>query len=168
MLLSDNRQAIQRESPGAWRREDLPATRASGLGAIGIKLSTRRRLNRQLELARDYLHIHSDRAVTLAEVASVARLSRFHLARRFKLAFGQAPIRYHRGLRLARAAQFLAAGAGSLAQAAEIAGYSDEVALSHAFRGHFGKAPRQWAHSRVEIETVAMCASTNEIALAES
>jgi AraC-like DNA-binding protein len=72
-------------------------------------------------------------------------LSQFHLARYFKLAFGHAPIAYHRTIRLERAARFLASGAGSVAEAAEVAGYSDQTALSHAFTRHYGKPPQQWA-----------------------
>ena len=95
--------------------------------------------------ARGHLHDHTDRSVALAELASVAVLSPFHIARYFKLAFGSAPIAYHRRLRLERAAALLAAGAGSVAEAAEAAGYADATALSHAFRKQFGRAPQQWA-----------------------
>jgi AraC-like DNA-binding protein len=119
--------------------------------ALAIKPSTCRKLHEQLERARLHLHCHADRAVTLAELAAVARLSQFQLARCFRHLFGEAPIRYHRGLRLARAARFLAAGEGSVAQAAELAGYSDQAALCHAFRKHFGKPPQQWALSGVEL-----------------
>lgn len=111
------------------------------------KTSTCLDLSRRLERVRRYLHEHADRGVTLDELAAVALLSPFHLARWFKRAFGQAPIAYHRTLRLVRAAERLA-GSGSLAEAAEAVGYSDEAALCHAFRRHFGCPPRQWAAAR--------------------
>lgn len=109
------------------------------------KPSTRRELWTRLERARDHLQRTLDRVVSLDELASVASLSPFHLARHFKLAFGIAPIAFHRMLRLERAARLLAGGAVSVAEAAERTGYSDAVALTHAFRKHFGQAPRQWA-----------------------
>ena len=112
------------------------------------KASTRRSLFERLEKARGHLHLNDDRNVTLTELASIAGLSQFHLARYFKLAFGQAPIAYHRTLRLARAAELLAGGGVSLSQAAEVAGYSDQVALSHAFRRHYGAPPKLWAMER--------------------
>ena len=112
------------------------------------KLSTRRFLYERLERARGFLHENDGRNVTLTELASVAGLSQFHLARYFKLAFGQAPIAYHRAIRLARAAELLAAGGVSLSEAAEIAGYSDQVALSHAFRRQYGAPPQHWATER--------------------
>ncbi len=109
------------------------------------KPSTRRDILQRLERARTHLHDHLDRNVALAELASVARLSQFHLARYFKRAFGEAPVGYHRALRLQRAANFLAAGKGSVSQAAELIGYSDSVALSHAFRKYFGVPPQRYA-----------------------
>jgi AraC-like DNA-binding protein len=112
------------------------------------KPSTRRELFQRLERARTYLHDHPDRSVSLLELAGVARLSQFHLARYFKLAYGKAPIAYHREMRLGMAADFLASGAGSVAEAAEATGYSDQTALSHAFRKHYGKPPQQWAMAR--------------------
>jgi len=123
--------------------EPLERSRAAIDALNAVKLSTRRELYRRLERARDFLHDHLERAVTLAEMASVAGLSQFHLARYFKEAFGEAPIAYHRELRLRRAARLLSLG-HSVADVAEKTGYSDQVALSHAFRRRFGAPPRQW------------------------
>lgn len=119
--------------------------RTGEAGLDAAKPSTRRDILQRLERARAHLHDHLDRNVALGELASVARLSQFHLARYFKRAFGAAPIAYHRALRLERAARFLARGEGSVAQAAELIGYSDAVALSHAFRKHFGAPPQRYA-----------------------
>lgn len=124
--------------------EPLAESRTAIESLKAAKADTRRELHRKLERARGFLHDHLDRGVTLTEMASVAGLSQFHLARFFKLAFGESPIAYHRGLRLKRAADFLAAGQGSLAEAADHCGYSDAVALSHAFRKHYGHPPQQW------------------------
>ena len=130
---------------GAALAEPLAESRAAIERLKTAKATTRRELYHRLERARAHLHDHADRNVALGELASVAGLSQFHLARYFKLAFGSAPIAYHRRLRLARAAELLARGAGSVAEAAEAAGYSDATALSHAFRKQFGAAPQQWA-----------------------
>lgn len=127
--------------------EPLDESRAAIDGLKAAKLSTRRELYRRLERARSFLHDHDDRGVTLGEMAGVAGLSQFHLARYFKDAFGAAPIAYHRTLRLARAAGLLAGG-HSVAAAAEATGYSDQVALSHAFRRHYGAPPQLWAQRR--------------------
>jgi AraC-like DNA-binding protein len=130
---------------GAAIAEPLDAFRMAAAGLDAAKPSTRRDILQRLERARAHLHDHLHRKVALAELASVARLSQFHLARYFKCAFGAAPVAYHRALRLERAARFLSAGQGSVAQAAELIGYSDAVALSHAFRKHFGVPPQRYA-----------------------
>ena len=60
----------------------------------------------------------------------------------------EAPISYHRELRLKRAASLLADGA-SVAEAAEATGYSDPVALSHAFRRKYGAPPHLWTQLKL-------------------
>lgn len=117
-------------------------------GVKAAKLSTRRELCRRLERARAFLHANDRRNVTLGEMAGVAGLSQFHLARYFKHAFAASPISYHRALRLKRAADLLVGGA-SVAEAAEATGYSDPVALSHAFRRKYGSPPHLWTRQKL-------------------
>lgn len=125
-------------------REPLAESRAAIASLGPAKLTTRRELYRRLERARDFLHAEDRRSVALGELAGIAGLSQFHLARYFKLAFGKSPIAYHRELRLQRAAELIAAGGRTLAEVAEEAGYSDGAALSHAFRRQYGEAPQRW------------------------
>lgn len=123
--------------------EEPLAESRTAIEALGaVKASTRHALFQRLERARGFLHANDDRNVTLSELAEIAHLSQFHLARFFRLAFGAPPIAYHRTLRLARAARYLADDDGTVAEAAEIAGYSDAVSLCHAFRRHFGTTPK--------------------------
>lgn len=129
-------------------RAPLQDSRAAMEGLKVAKPSTRRELFQRLERARGHLHANDSRAVSLTELASIAGLSQFHLARYFKLAFGEAPIAYHRALRLDRAAELLATESRPLTQIAEMTGYSDEVALSHAFRRRYGQPPQLWAMGR--------------------
>lgn len=133
---------------GSAIAEPLAESRAAMDGVKAAKLSTRRELYRRLERARTFLHAHDDRNVTLGEMAAVAGLSQFHLARYFKDAFEASPISYHRTLRLKRAAALLARGS-SVAEAAEATGYSDPVALSHAFRRKYGAPPHLWTQQRL-------------------
>ena len=128
--------------------EPLSESRAAIDGLKAAKAATRHELYRRLERARGFLHDHDYRNVTLGEMASVAGLSQFHLARYFKAAFGRAPISYHRDLRLMRAAELLREG-HSVASAAEATGYSDQVALSHAFRRRYGAPPQGWAQQKL-------------------
>jgi AraC-like DNA-binding protein/quercetin dioxygenase-like cupin family protein len=136
---------------GAAVREPLADSRAAIEALKVVKASTRQSLFQRLERARGFLHDHDSRSVSLGELAAVANLSQFHLARYFRLAFGRPPIAYHRALRLARAAEYLAHDEGTIAEAAEIAGYSDSVSLCHAFRRHYGKAPRAWLGDALKV-----------------
>lgn len=128
--------------------EPLGESRAAIDALKAAKPATRHELYRRLERARGFLHDHDHRNVTLGEMASVAGLSQFHLARYFKAAFGRAPISYHRDLRLMRAAELLREG-HSVASAAEATGYSDQVALSHAFRRRYGAPPQSWTQQKL-------------------
>lgn len=140
-------------------REPLADSRAAIEALKVVKSSTRHALFQRLERARGFLHANDSRTVSLGELAAIASLSQFHLARYFRLAFGQPPIAYHRSLRLARAAEFLASDEGTIAEAAEIAGYSDSVSLCHAFRRHFGMAPRAWL-----LQAARACAAPEPLA----
>ncbi|MFP5330567.1 MAG: helix-turn-helix domain-containing protein [Alphaproteobacteria bacterium] len=146
-LLARYGQLLDPFAPGLALAPGLvPAGKTDAVDRLGaVKPSTRRALLHRLERARSHLHAHLDRAIPLDELASVAGLSKFHLARYFRCVFDSPPAAYHRRLRLKRAAEFLAAGGGSVADAAELVGYSDGVALCHAFRKQFGEPPRDWS-----------------------
>lgn len=103
--------------------------------------STRQEVINRLEIARAHLHATIDRQVRLEELADLAGLSAFHLARYFTAAFGAPPARYHRSLRLQHAARLLRSEGASATEAAERIGYSELAAFSHAFRREFGHPP---------------------------
>lgn len=115
---------------------------ARSVAALGVKkASTRQEIYHRLEVARALLHDNADRAVPLAELSRVAGLSGFHLTRYFAAAYGAPPARYHRTLRLERAAQRLRHGDAAITEVALDAGYAELSAFSHAFRREYGCAP---------------------------
>jgi AraC-like DNA-binding protein len=118
------------------------ADAAEQMHRLALKRASARRdvLNR-LEVARAHLHGTLDRPVPLAELADLAGMSPFHLARYFTAAFGSPPGRYHRTLRLQLAANLLRTGSVLATEAAERIGYSELAAFSHAFRREFGHPP---------------------------
>jgi AraC-like DNA-binding protein len=118
------------------------ATAASALDQLSAqRMSTRREALIRLECARAHLHSNLDRLISLHELAAVAGMSSFHLARYFREAYGVAPARYHRNLRLDHAAQRLLRAEASVTQVALDAGYGQLSAFTHAFRRHFGRPP---------------------------
>ncbi|HEY0052342.1 MAG TPA: AraC family transcriptional regulator, partial [Caulobacteraceae bacterium] len=98
-----------------------------------------RRLAR-LEEARAYLHASRRGPVALSEVARVAGMSPFHLARNFRAAFGAGPVTYHEGLRLGLARRLLETGLSPSEVSADL-GYSELRAFSRAFKRRFGSPP---------------------------
>jgi AraC-like DNA-binding protein len=82
--------------------------------------------------ARDYLHDNATRNISLQELANVAGLSPFHLARVFRQEIGLPPHLYQVQVRIAQAKHLLARG-WRVAQVATETGFYDQ---SH-FGGHF-------------------------------
>ena len=96
---------------------------------------------RRVERARGHLHDNPGRTVKLEELARVASLSPFHLARSFQAVHGLPPAAYHRTHRLNLAADILARAKRSPAQVAEDVGFSDQASFSRAFTRHHGLTP---------------------------
>jgi AraC family transcriptional regulator len=82
--------------------------------------------------------------VTLGELAQVACLSEFHLARMFKVSFGMPPSKWMAQRRIARARALLKMTALPLQQVADACGYADLSHFSHRFRAAVGAAPGRY------------------------
>jgi AraC family transcriptional regulator len=88
-----------------------------------------------------FIESHFAEEISLADIAEVAQVSRFHMARAFGLAAGLPVMRYVRGRRLTEAAKVLVAGAPDILAVALDAGYGSHEAFTRAFRDHFGQTP---------------------------
>ncbi len=93
--------------------------------------------------AREYLDAHCTDDVRLADLAGVACLSPFHLARAFAAAVGLPPHAYLVQARVRRARELLAAGS-TPAEAAAAAGFADQSHLTRAFRAQVGVTPARF------------------------
>ena len=103
----------------------------------------RRRLTRVL----DYIGANLEGDLTLARLASVACLSRFHFSRAFKAAIGRSPHHYVGAKRLERAKQMLEKGDQPLAHIALILKFSCQANFTRAFREATGQTPAQYRRS---------------------
>jgi AraC family transcriptional regulator len=110
------------------------------------KASTRARLLARLDVARAL--IADGEAGNLDQVARAAGLSKFHLLRLFKAAFGQTPMKYAEGLRLDHAAERLRSSGALVDEIAYAAGYESLSAFGRAFRRRFGAAPTAYRRAR--------------------
>ncbi len=114
---------------------------AARIGAV--KPSTRRMLLARLERAREALDDAEGRDMALDDLATEARLSKFHLLRLFKAVHGCTPSRYVQRSRVSRAMALMRRGLSGAALA-EAAGYASESAFIRAFRRHTGLTPGAW------------------------
>lgn len=102
----------------------------------------------QIGLALALVHREPQQPWTLASLASQVGLSRTAFTTRFKQLVGESPLHYVTRWRLTKAAEYLTNGTGKLAEIARLVGYDSEVALSKAFKRHFGVAPGAYRHKR--------------------
>lgn len=93
--------------------------------------------------------------LSLAEVAEVSGVSRFHLSRAFGAATGRSVMRYVRERRLSEAARQLANGAPDILQVALDWGYGSHEAFTRAFREQFGLTPEALRASR-DLSSLAL------------
>lgn len=119
---------------------------AHELQQAAVRLDTQRpavrhELLRRLQRVRHFLHAHVAQEVTLAQLAEVARLSRFHLLRVFREAFGCTPAQYHAQLRLALARERLQATDEPVSAVARSLGYRSPSAFTRAWRRQYGTLP---------------------------
>jgi transcriptional regulator GlxA family with amidase domain len=91
--------------------------------------------------AQEWVHMRDGRGVSLAAMALAAGLERRTLLRRFARATGMSPIKYCRGVRVARARELLEGGDASQKQIAESLGYQDVASFARVFRKAVGSAP---------------------------
>lgn len=101
-------------------------------------------------VARVVAAIVSDPTAThgLDELAAIAHFSPFHFHRIYRGITGETVAATVRRVRLARAAQLLAAGDESVTQVGMAVGYDSPQAFSRAFREYSGMAPRAFQQQR--------------------
>lgn len=88
-----------------------------------------------------FVEYRYSREISLAEVATVCGVSRYHLSRAFGAATGRSLMAYLRGRRLTEAARALANGAPDILTVALASGYGSHEAFTRAFVELFGITP---------------------------
>lgn len=82
--------------------------------------------------------------LSLKALAEVAGLSRFHLLRLFKRAYGETPYKRLTRLRMEQARRLLGNGRGSVTEIAFLCGYENPAHFAAAFRRVTGVSPREY------------------------
>jgi AraC-like DNA-binding protein len=103
--------------------------------------------HRAVRRAREYLHDNVAANVSLADLARVGGVSRYHLTRLFTVGLGMPPHAYQVQLRLALAKRLLLAGR-SVNEAAHEVGFFDLSHFTRHFKRHVGTPPGAYAADR--------------------
>jgi AraC-like DNA-binding protein len=115
----------------------------AGVRAGGVPVASRHVDARAVERARRLLDAQRTRTVRSAELEAVTGLTRYDLARQFRIALGTSPHRYQVMRRLEHAREAIH-HARPLAAAASEAGFADQAHFTRAFTAAFGLTPGRY------------------------
>lgn len=118
----------------------LLTVRYGGIPAPGLR-GVR---TRQVCVARDYLESHATEKVSLRDLARVALINPYDLARAFSTEMGMPPHAYQTQLRVRIARRLLASDIPA-AEVAIRAGFCDQAHLGKVFKRYTGVTPRQFS-----------------------
>jgi AraC family transcriptional regulator len=107
---------------------------------------------RRLTRVKEYVAANLEGDLTIAQLAKVASLSRFHFARAFKAAVGLTPHQYVSTCRLERAKELLARGEHSLLEIALTLNFSSQANFTRAFHQRTGVTPGQYRRSAASTD----------------
>jgi AraC family transcriptional regulator len=108
-----------------------------GFSNLGLD---RRRLTR----VKEYIEANLEGDLTIAQLAKIASLSRFHFARAFKAAVGESPHQYVSARRLERAKELLIRNDQPLIDIAIALNFSSQANFTRAFHRGTGMTPGQY------------------------
>ncbi|SHG24969.1 AraC family transcriptional regulator [Kaistia soli DSM 19436] len=123
---------------------DLLVRRFSTHSGRPVRISKGRIPARGVALVVDYIEANIDKDLDLAELSSVASMSVYHFARRFKETVGISPHAYVRRRRVLRARSLLDRQVIGLAEVAAMCGFSSQAHLTTVFRSQLGVTPGQY------------------------
>jgi AraC family transcriptional regulator len=107
----------------------------------GARMSFGRIPSRGLAHVVDYVEANIDQNLQLESLASVAAMSVYHFARRFKETVGMSPHAYVLTRRIRRAESMLRQGGTGLAHVAAACGFSSQAHFTTAFHRYLGVTP---------------------------
>ncbi len=100
--------------------------------------------SRESALVRRYIDRHFKEPISLNLLAEVAHLNKYHMSHTFSRDYGISPISYLLSLRIRESKQLLSSTDHSLAQIAQITGFSSPSYFSQSFRKAVGMSPAQY------------------------
>ncbi len=129
-----------------------------------MKETRHNQYHKSLNKVVDHINSHLKESLDIKMLAELATISEYHFHRIFKAYIGESMGAYINRLRLERTANLLQKTTYSLADIADEVGYSNQQALSKAFKKHFGITPTAFRNiesffsskqSRAKINTLS-------------
>src|SRR5258707_14014313 len=102
----------------------------------------------QIARVRAYIDHNLHRTIHTRDLSAVARRSKAHFSRKFKLAVGQSPHAYVVRRRLERACHLMMTSAEPLLEIGFSVGFLDQAHLCRLFGEAFGESPAKWRRER--------------------
>lgn len=113
-------------------------------GSVKPSVSSMKRLSaNNARRVQEYLADNFTQTIDIAQLASVAGVSPNYFITRFAGTFGMPPHRYLINLRLDLAEKLLVGGQVTIAEVANITGFSDQDHLATTMKRYRGKAPTE-------------------------
>lgn len=103
---------------------------------------------KQKRRVESYIEDALGTALTVAQLAEIAKLSSSHFCRTFRESFGQPPQAYIQARRVERAKRLMLATVDPIAIIADECGFADQSALCKVFRRFTGESPAFWRKRR--------------------
>jgi AraC-like DNA-binding protein len=116
-------------------------------GGFGTSPSPAPREQRRLIAALNHMEEHSEEPLTLAELCSMACMSKYHFLRSFRALYGVTPHQFLLALRLRRAAIKLRTMSMPVTTIAFETGFGDLSTFNKRFRSAFGMSPQRLRRS---------------------
>jgi transcriptional regulator GlxA family with amidase domain len=98
----------------------------------------------QIQRLQTFMQTRLDRAISVADLASLAGSSRSHFTRGFRVSFGESPHSYLLRLRIERSLVLLKDTDLSLCRVATECGFSDQAHFNRVFKQKLAGSPGAW------------------------
>jgi AraC family transcriptional regulator len=118
-------------------RSKGPKTTVAGSARGGLPVWQQKRV-------AEFIQEHLAEEISLAVLAQLVELSRYHFARAFTRSFGMPPHRYHMARRMDRARNLLRAPTLSVTQIGCRIGFCEASSFTRAFRRFTGLTPTEY------------------------
>lgn len=100
--------------------------------------------------AQRYMEDHLGQPIRVADMAAAACVSRFHLARLFRMATGLSPTAWLRHRRIEQARLWLSEGSQPVGRIATELAFFDQSHFTRSFRALTGCSPRSYARRQAQ------------------